>query len=231
MKVILNYVLAILVVGAISCNKENPVPEPEKTVDYKLVDSLLSARGRYWVIEKITKVTGDEKLEYISDNNFKNDSLLGIFWHGAIIASVNFKFYDGGNITQKIGGGPFGPLPFTTTGKFNVYHLSERKGGYSWAKDYSKVNVVIPSPLQSILQHISKVDPGNFVGYLDPSSYPVYGNVEEIKAAGKSERIKIIMDPKNTDCKASYIFTLRAVWLDSSGYGGSRQSIYNKVIY
>ncbi len=231
MKSLLSFILTVLVVSIISCKDHDiSTPEPGKIVDYKMVDSLLSAPKRYWVIEKITRIDGKEELEYISNNNFKNDSLLGVYWHGAIIASVNFKFYDG-NILQQDGGGIFGPLPFTNTGTLYVYHLTQKFGSWNWNNDYSKAIVKAPDILRSILQHISKTDPASFEGSFDPSSYPVYGNVEGIKATGKSERIKIVMDPKDKDRTESYVFTLRAVWPDSEGYGGSRETHYDKVIY
>ncbi len=229
MKSLLSFILTVLVVSIISC-KDHDISTPEPIVDYKVVDSLLSAPKRYWVIEKITRIDGKEKLEYISDNNFKNDSLLGVYWHGAIIASVNFRFYDG-KILQQDGGGVYGPLPYTNTGRFYVYHLSQRYGSWNWNDDYSKAIVTVPEILRSILQHISKTDPTNFEGSFDPSSYPIYGNVEAVKAAGKSERIKIMMNAKDKSITESYVFTLRAVWPDSDAYGGSRETHYDKVIY
>lgn len=231
MKLRLIIVIATLAFGAVSCQKETSTPEPEKTVDYRLVDSLLSATGRYWVIEKITSVKGNEKLEYISDNGFRTDSLLDIYWHAGYIASANFKFSKG-TINQQDGAGPYGPLPYTNAAKFHVDHLSARiRGGWLWSDDHKKASVTPPELLKYILRHISQVDASKFEGYFDPASYPVYGNVEDIKTAQKSERIKIIMNPKENNGKTSYIFTLRAVWLDSKPYGGSRVSVYDKVIY
>ncbi len=230
MKSLFKFVIAALIISTFSCQNEGSLPEPEGKVDYRMVDSLLSAPGRYWVIEKITRMKGKEELEYISENKSRNDSLLGVYWHGAIIASVNFQFSDG-KIRQSDGGGVWGPLPYTSSGKFYVYNMTYRYGSWNWNNDHSKAIVAVPETLQSILGYISNVDPASFEGHLDPSSYPVYGNVEAIKMAGKSERIKINMEPKDKGRPESYVFTLRAVWLDSDGYGGSRQSLYDKVIY
>ena len=229
MKFLLNFIVAVLIVSVISCKKESSTLEPEKTVDYKLVDSLLTTRGRYWVIEKITKISGKEKLEYISDNGARSDSIAGSILAWRNYSGCKFSIFNR-KIIQEDGGGVWGPLPYTTTGRLHVYHLSTREGGWSWASDHSKVKVKLPEILESIFRHISKVDSKSTEGYLDPTSYPVYGNVEEIKAAGKSERIRIVVDVEDRD-KVSYVFTLRAVWVDSSPYGGSRVSVYDKVIY
>ncbi|MPR35535.1 hypothetical protein [Salmonirosea aquatica] len=232
MKVLFNLFITALIISTFSCRNEGSLPEPEEKVDYRLVDSLLSAKGRYWVVEQITKIESKEKLEYISADGAKTSSLLGVLWSGGYITNVAFQF--GKNtILQKEGGGVFGQVPYTDTGTFHIYNMKNYPGGsWDWSGDYTKINVnQLPEMLRSVLSHISKVDPADFEGYLDPASYPVYGNVEEIRTAGKSERIKIVMDNKDDIKPESFIFTLRAVWLDSYGSGGSRVSVYDKVIY
>jgi hypothetical protein len=231
MKLLSKCIAALLLISVFSCEKnERPMP----TINYELVDSLLAAPGRYWVIERITRISGKEKTEYIYLNDEQkvtgNSSVLGQYWYSGAIGAANFQFDINGKITHSTGGGIFGPKPYTTTGTFSWDNFRFYYGSWNWNENRSKIQVAVPDILQSVLRQIIQTDPSNFKGYLDPSSYPIYRNVESIKAAGSSERIKIVMESKNKDSSESYVFTLRAVWLDSKPQG-AKVHMYDKVIY
>lgn len=240
MKNLFKCIFVSLIVSLISCKDRASVPK--EAVNYKLVDSLLTATKRYWKIELVTRISGDDKLEYITlgEDGKAKFSPLVFTTNGGDNGITHTAFYfttlDPSRdslirpIVARVGSGPYGPVPYTSDGGFWYDYISTWLGGWYWTSDHSKLMVNLPGPFPSVLKEVSGDEPSNFEIYLDPSSYPVYGNVEAIRAAGKSERIRVIMKPKNKDRSEYYVFTFRAIWLDSVSTG-SKILYYDKVIY
>ena len=241
MKNLFKCIFVSLIVSLISCKDRASVPK--EAVNYKLVDSLLTATKRYWKIELVTRISGDDKLEYITrdedgkirfdkgvltTNGGDNGILQTAFYFTRLNPSIDSLIRP---IVAQVGSGPYGPVPYTSDGGFSLYHSPQWLGGWYWTSDHSKLMVNLPGPFPSVLKEVSGDEPFNYEIYLDPSSYPVYGNVEAIRAAAKSERIRVIMKPKNKDRSEYYVFTFRAIWLDSRPTGSSRYSLYDKVFY
>lgn len=241
MKNVFKCIFVFLIVSLISCKDRASVPK--ETVDYKLVDSLLITPKRYWKIELVTRISGGDKLEYITrdeDGKIRANNLVTStngYDNGIFLTVFDFSMANKSNdslirqIIARVGTGPYGPVPYTSDKVFSCYSYSEWLGGWYWTSDHSKLMVNLPGPFPSVLKDLSGDEPSNFEIYLDPSSYPVYGNVEAIQAAGKSERIRVIMKPKNKDRSEYYVFTFRAIWLNSMPIGSSGYKYYDKVIY
>ncbi len=230
MKTHLGFIIVLSIFGLMACENKEASPEVLEELNTGLIDSLLIAPGRYWKVENVSKIEDGTQFDYITEDNNKNAEWLGSYWYGAILTETAFVFGKG-VLIEKFAGGVFGPKPYTTQAKFSILNRSEKSSPCGWNGDHTKLVVTLTPMLQGLFKQVSKLEVSNYEGYLDTAYLPIYSNVEEIKTAGKSERIKIILDVPNTSHKVSYVFTLRAVWFDSVGYGSLRERFYDKVIY
>ena len=208
--------LGLLLFALISCVDHEDVGTPNP-VDKDKIIALLNVPQRYWCIEEITRQVGDQIIEISEDTTYLSPVQI-------YLAHTNaYQFLDGsgGRIVFESPQADDGINTYDYSkslwGKrsYGVNELHIRDffipfgpwhGTWDWNEGQKKFLVQFPS------------DPFLFwrpgVGYLDPALYPKYKNLSEAQAAGKPERIRILMEETDANqSKVTYAYTLRAAWV------------------
>ena len=194
--------------------------EPERTtipIDSAEAMSKLTASGRFWCIEQVTRT---------AENNTKDISEDTLFFTKGQVWYIHANVYRFGGIIEELPQenvlyqhmrSPFeyseslsGKRPYGAA-ELDVRFAFILVGGYNgkWNWDSRKQTFSINFPSEKPLAFWK-----NETGYLDPEILPKYKNLLEAKAAGKPERIRIMMEVNDTDeGKVIYAYTLRAAWV------------------
>lgn len=225
--------LGLLLFALISCVDHEDVGTPNP-VDKDKIIALLNVPQRYWCIEEITRQVGDQSIEISEDITYLSP---GQIYHAHTNA---YQFLDGseGKIVYEIPQADDGinTLDYSKSlsGKrpYGVTELQIRvffipyvpwHGTWGWDEGQKKISVQFPSEPFLFWR------PG--VGYLDPALYPKYKNLSEAQAAGKPERIRILMEETDgNQRKVTYAYTLRAAWVIEK-LESPRETPKYKVLY
>ncbi len=183
-------------------------------VDSVKVIASLTAPGRYWVLEKITRTVGG-RTEDVSEYTMYFDSTQIFYSHFnayQFLGGASRTFFEFPQELSKYdypydfsgglsGNRPYGiadlaiRLAFIAVGPFHG----------TWAWDNSKQTFSVTHPY--LFWKSTK-------GYLDPDMFPKYNNLTEAQNAGLPERIRIVLgEIAEADGNATYAYTLRAAWI------------------
>lgn len=251
---IIFWTLAFSSLVVTSCKKkqvdavvEEPIEkaqEPEKlavTIDSTDAMEKLTAKDRYWCIEEVTRTVGKNTKEISEDTlSFTREQV----WYIHANAYRFSKYPTGGGKIEEFpqesvliqhnskpfeySDGVSGKRPYGITEldvRFAWILIGSYNGRWNW--DSSKQTFFIDFPIESPLVFWESK-----IGYLDPGSFPVYNNVAEAKAAGKPERIRIIMEVVNDkEGKVVYTYVLRAAWILEKVGGYYRTNSKYSVLY
>lgn len=223
----------ILLLALVSCvDHDIDTTEP---VDKEKVIASLTAPQRYWCIEEITRQVGNQVIEISEDPAYL--SQIQIY-----LAHANaYQFQDGlgGKIvfesTQE--NALLGTYDYSKSlwGKrpYGIHELHIREvfiyagpwhGQWDWNEEQKKFSVQFP-PEPFLFWRAG-------VGYLDRALYPKYNNLAEAQAAGKPERIRILVEENDEKLgKVTYAYTLRAAWIIEIVGTTPQGTVKYKVLY
>ncbi|GAB2790010.1 hypothetical protein GCM10027275_38600 [Rhabdobacter roseus] len=217
-------------------NIEDPDPEAP-AVDSAQVIASLTAPGRYWCLEQITRTVGDVtedisedsvlftrlQVWYAHANAYQfldwagNRTLFESPQESVIIKSSTYDYSDGVS-----GNRPYGTAELIIREAF--IYVGPFHGKWDWDKTKQTVSVQLPTG--PIL--FWKADKG----YLDRDMLPKYKSLEEAQDASKPERIRIILEEQNEGSnKVTYAYTLRAAWIIQREEGTPRELSKYIVLY
>ncbi|GAB2790018.1 hypothetical protein GCM10027275_38610 [Rhabdobacter roseus] len=218
------------VLGIVACKKkevtvQEPVDQVEDPgsvgtlVDSTQVIALLTAKGRYWCLEKITRTVGD-KTEDVSEDTTLFTRIQVWYAHAnayqfldgsggrtlfespqesVIIKSSTYNYSDGVS-----GNRPYGTAELLIREGF--IYFGPFHGKWNWDAEKQTVSVQLPTE-PDLLWKAAK-------GYLDRDMLPKYKSLAEAQDAAKPERIRIVMEEKEeAQGKVTYAYTLRAAWI------------------
>jgi hypothetical protein len=231
----------VCTVGMLSCKDHDlsgEDPDPSPPVDSAQVITSLSAQGRYWCLEQITRTVGDQTADVSEDTVFFNR---GQIWYAHANA---YRFIDGPGsqtlfespqpeVISKSntldysdglsGNRPYGTAELTIR-DFFIY-FGPFHGQWAWNK--ARQTVTVQLPMGPYLFWKSEN------GYLDPKMFPKYKTLAEAQTAAKPERIRIILEEQNEgQNKVTYAYTLRAAWiLERKTEGVPRELSKYSVLY
>lgn len=227
--------------GLLSCKDHDTGigTDPEGTpVDSAQVLASLSAKGRYWCLEQITRRVGDQTKDVSQDTVFFDP---GQIWYAHANA---YQFIDGpggrtlfespqANVlftpgTFDYSNGLSGNRPYSATEltiREAFIYFGPFHGKWAWDKTKQTVSVQVPTG-PNLFWKGEK-------GYLDREMFPKYKTLAEAQSAAKPERIRIILEEQQEGPnKVTYAYTLRAAWiLERKTDGVPRELSKYSVLY
>ena len=231
----------VYTLGLLSCQDHDTGvgTDPEGApVDSAQVLASLSAKGRYWCLEQITRTVGAQTQDVSQDTVFFDR---GQIWYAHANA---YQFVDGPG-SRTLFESPQANVPFTP----NTFDYSNGLSGNrpygtaeltirdafiyfgpfhgKWGWDAAKQTVLVQLPTGPSLFWKGEE------GYLDRAMFPKYKTLAEAQSAAKPERIRIILEEQQEgQNKVTYAYTLRAAWiLERKTDGVPRELSKYSVLY
>ena len=210
MKKFLSYITICLLASFFGCTFQDHVnPDTQKA---KVIEAL-TATDRYWRFEDMTKEVGGKTIHLLTETTPPP------FYISLYFRSLGYQF-DASSFNVIATEGPSGELPYGID-TLSVTFIGIQNN-IKWTWDDAKQTVVLTGFTEGFRP---------LTGYLNTSMFPVYKNLGEAMAAGKPERIQIVMEENDPVLGLiTYRYSLRAAWVTKSIAGNTLQK-YFKVLY